>query len=1159
MEDELEVSSTAFGQTADIGTRESTSEDYWNTVNPFAIQHNNPQTRFNASTDSKGVVDIESPILKPVYDSADMNTKNAILNARNESDALKIAERIQIFNDSAAATEQDGIATQIGMGIIPSIVNPTSLIPGGAFIKGAQLAKGARMLSFGAGGAISGATANIIDEALFDAQGMPTNYLGAAAIGASFGGALGILGGSLSGAYKNTTANAVLPENDSFTKDFMADPIVQTKVDENGNVQLQDIGQMEKSLVDRVPFIGSWLKSDVHTVYQSDNSVLRGYMGRISPATVSQRDSAGNLVPVNFTGQDFKRKLKGVHNNLTKESVEAFQDAKVEGYEGNLDRFSEDVYDTYISSVNKQRKEAEAYANQVTKDIELEPTTTTTGNLDFFNKIPGASEEGVGPVRKRNYIAADTYTKEVTTGEVTQKTGIDELDSLFDDMDFGQPLTKTETVTRTPGEKAAHQAGLDKEWEAFKADIAENGMSNEIIIGYKDGKLQIEEGNHRLTAANELGLTDIPVRYMDNVPEDLKFKPTTTTVEPDISGFRKAYEKAQDDWYNSNPIEFDNTPLGKGATAHQKYFQTMLKNGQDMDMKGIKGINSNKLYAPRVYNYKALHDGSITPDAAKLQLQEALLGDNRNGFKTLEEAKEASEILHKNLMETAFDMNNLTNSFMVKDLPFETNLKQRKLYLDETKMRGLLNNNFEDLTGMYHYKMSGRQSTQYAFGTDDLAEVMKDIRADMLAKGTVEAVDEVQAFERNVKDLLGDLRLNGLSDTPGWSFTRNLMTYNSSRMGGGFGGNQFIELASALSMGGFKAIMSGRLGKSLSNSGKLLYTKNSRDIDDFNSYLISSGFMGDALHTSRINRYADTEAGFNTGKLENKLNWMNDKLMKYNGMRYFMGVMEDYTGGAIVTKLKTGDVTDVQLSRWGLSTKDASNLGAKLKEVTKDGEWDLSKLSEVEQNQLQMAIGRGIEEIVVQGDSMHLPNWMKAPDPIKKVLFQFMRFPLIAQETLTRKGFKEEQATMMAAMISSTVTYMGMKYLREQASIAAGLTHPIEAKYDYMNDDESLERAVLESLNYNAPLGFMSSIYNYGAIATGNNELGRDWQSKEGMSNLMGPSFGLGEDLIQLIRSGVDGNLDDERSLQRFKQLTPFMNLPLVNEAGKFMVEEYGR
>jgi hypothetical protein len=377
-------------------------------------------------------------------------------------------------------------------------------------------------------------------------------------------------------------------------------------------------------------------------------------------------------------------------------------------------------------------------------------------------------------------------------------------------------------------------------------------------------------------------------------------------------------------------------------------------------------------------------------------------------------------------------------------------------------------------------------------------------------------------------------------------------------MGGGFGGNQFIELASAMTMNGFDALMSGRFKTSLKNSADLLYTK-SPDVDEFSEFLINSGYMSDALHTSRINRYADTEAGFNSGKLENKLNWMSDKLMKYNGMRYFMGVMEDYTGAAIVTKLKKGKVDSVQLARWGLDDTTAKNLGDKLKVATEGDKWDLSTLSNLEQDQLQMAISRGIDEIVVQGDSMHLPTWLKAPDPFKKVLFQFMRFPLIAQETLTRKGFKEAQAEMMAAMVASSATYIGLKYLREQAALATGTVHPVDAKYDYMDDEDALQRSLMESLNYNAPLGFMSSIYNYGAIAAGQPELGRDWQGKHGMPSLMGPSFGLGEDLIQLVRAGVEGNLDTERSLQRFKALTPFMNLPLVNEAGKHLVDEYGR
>ena len=998
MEDILETAEVQ----APVVQRESTSEDYWNTLNPFAIQFNNPNTRFNAATDSTGIVDYEDPEFKAIYAGADIETKRAMIDARNTADALKVAARRNIFNDSQKAIEDDGIMTQLAMGIVPAVASPTSLLPGGAVFKGAQLAnRTSRIIALTAGGAAAGAGAAVMDEALFDAQGMPTNYVGAGAIGAIFGGGLGMLGGALSGPYQKTTADALSTDSDTFSIDYRTDPLTNTRFDENGIIQ---VAPMDRSIIDKIPFIGGKLRSDIHTVYQSENSLLRGYMARMATATVSLRDAAGNLMPIKMTGSDFKRKLKGTHNRLNKDVSKAYEESRLTGYVGTRDDYNVDVYKSYVDELNRQKKEAVEYANKKTAHYNLE------------------------------------------------------------------------------------------------------GVEQDVITAYK-----------------------------------------------------KEHNAFKDEWYDTNPPIFrGDAGLVKGAESYRTYFDGMLKSGQALDMKGIKGIKANRLYAPRIYNYKALHKGDVSQDTAMTQIRAALEGDTRNGFRTVEEVDVATKGVYEMLMNTAFDLNNLTNSFMVKDLPFETHLKSKKLYLDETKMYDLLRTDFEDVAGMYHYKMSGRQATQFSFGTDDLTEIMQKIREDHLAKGITENAEEIQAFERTVKDLLGDLRINGLSDSTGWTFTRNLLTYNSTRMGGGFGGNQFIELASAISMNGFDALMNGRLKTSLANSRKLLFTKG-QDVDDFSEYLINAGYMSDALHTSRINRYADTEAGFNSGKLENKLNWMSDKLMKYNGMRYFMGVMEDYTGGAIVSKLKKGDVVDTQLARWGLSVDEGKALGKSLQKITKDGKWELDKLTEAEQDSLQLAITRGIDEIVVQGDSMHLPNWLKAPDPFKKVLFQFMRFPLIAQETLTRKGFKEEQAAMMSAMMASSATYMGLKYLREQAAIASGTMHEVDTKYDYMDDKDALQRSLLESLNYNAPLGFLSSIYNYGAIASGSPELGRDWQGKHGMPSLMGPSYGLGEDLIQLIRAGIEGNLDTERSLQRFKSLTPFMNLPLVNEAGKHMVEEYGR
>jgi len=994
-------------QTEERVQRESTAQDYWNTLNPAALPYNNPTLKFNAASDSKGSLDFGSEEFQSYYKDSDGGTKKAMLTANNKDDAIKIAQRREIFVDSQKAIEQDGVLTQLGMGLLPAIASPSSLLPLGVVFKGAQLAnatsKLGKIAAFGTAGSITGAAANVADEVLFDVQGMPTNYLGAAAIGAIFGGFLGGLSGALVGPTKHTVANALDPKNDTYTRDFERDPMLHIELDENGIPKLQDIAPIDKTLIDRIPFIGEKLRSDIHTVYQSESSLLRGFMGRMVSPTVSAKDMNGNVIPINKTGVDVKRQAKGLHNNLTRNMSNFHAEARAKGYEGDLDTFNKDIWKVYVEAINRQKTEAAAYANQKT---------------------------------------AGMNTKDITNSE---------RDALL-----------------------------------------------------------------------------------------------------------KENRKAMNEYYDTVEVEFKgDATLVKGANEYRAYFKDMLDRSQQSGIKELQDLNPNRIYAPRTYNYRGIKDGSISQEQVSSEVFNGLANDVRNKGMSTKELEEATKGIVQLLNESAFNLNNLTTSYLVKDLPFSTHLKSKKLYLNEVYMPNVVKSEFDEVVGAYHYKMSGRQSVQYAFGTDDLSDIMKLVREEHLKEGIISNPKEIAAFERTVRDLLGDLRMNQLADTPSWTFTRNLTSFNSARLGGGFGGNQFIELAASVMLNGTQALFSGRMFKSLKNSKELLFTKGKTD--EFADYLIGSGFMEDALHTSRINRYSDTEAGFNSGWLENKLNSVNDKLMKYNGMRYFMGVMEDYTGGAIVTQLKAGNVDIKRLARWGLSKEDAKSLGTKLKEVTSNEGWDLSKLSSKEQDSLQLAISRGIEEVVVQGDSMHLPSWLKTPGEFTKVFTQFMRFPLIAQETLLRRGMAEDQARMGGAIMSSVATYLGIKYLREQAAISLGLIHPIDAKYDYDNyRQEDWIRAIGESLNYTAPLGFMTSVYNYGAIATGNNELGREWSSKNGMSSLLGPSGGLGEDLIQILRSGVEGDFTDERTLSRWKSLVPFNNLPIVNEVGKAMIEEYG-
>lgn len=55
----------------------------------------------------------------------------------------------------------------------------------------------------------------------------------------------------------------------------------------------------------------------------------------------------------------------------------------------------------------------------------------------------------------------------------------------------------------------------EKEWEEFIEDIKTNGIKNPILVQVEvDGKMTIVEGNHRVAAAEQLGLQSVPTEVL---------------------------------------------------------------------------------------------------------------------------------------------------------------------------------------------------------------------------------------------------------------------------------------------------------------------------------------------------------------------------------------------------------------------------------------------------------------------------------------------------------------------------------------------------------------------------------------------------------------------------------------------------------------------
>lgn len=79
-----------------------------------------------------------------------------------------------------------------------------------------------------------------------------------------------------------------------------------------------------------------------------------------------------------------------------------------------------------------------------------------------------------------------------------------------------------------------------EEWDSFKKDIASRGIEYPLWIRNKsvDGPYVIAEGNHRLLAAQQLGIKEVPIQVSTMIPERVTWD--------DITGVKTTHKHPQD-------------------------------------------------------------------------------------------------------------------------------------------------------------------------------------------------------------------------------------------------------------------------------------------------------------------------------------------------------------------------------------------------------------------------------------------------------------------------------------------------------------------------------------------------------------------------------------------------------------------------------------
>lgn len=1121
-------------------------EHSFNALNFLGIQVNEPDLQIRAEHMSRTGVDVTDPKFASIYERSDSATKQAMLNARNNEDAYRIAGSRAVQAESMEAFGKENILTQLAVGAPAALLTPTTLLPAGSLFKAASVATKARKIKMAAVGAGTATVANLIDEAMIGKQGLETNYLGVAGASIVLGGGAGYIGALLTGTNKTVAANHFLREGDVISAEKATDNFILADV----GTETILIPKQDKNLIDKIPYLGEWLASPITRLFQSDNEAVRQFAARISNPTVALKDKEGNYVIMrNKTGAEEKLETQGMYNTMVNQPIsELFNQYKANGGTGTRGDFNIEIHRLYNEEATRLRNNAKQFADE--------------NSVDALNKIDEEYKAAVAEAK-----APTTYYKGANGKELpAAQEVVDAYEASWAKYKDEVEQLRVIKEEQIPAIDAQVKVDIELVKELLKAEGLKGKELTERM------KLVRQDIRARATAEKKQLRSSVKpkrpkeIQFYDKKPGGNKAERKELAAKLQElriarrEGKKAAREKYVDDFYANNEIKFNtsNQFLAEGANVYAKYFDEMLAKGQGLGIKQLEGIRTGRLYSPRNWDFKRLT--VLDKDIVVTRLKNALTSDARNEYSSDAELLEAAEDLYKVLMtkEIQSELGN-GKGYYTKDLPLKARLKEKGLNLDDSKLGDLLYNNFEDVAGMYSYFMSGRYGVQRAFGDyikdDNLGSLSKAVIEEAQAKGEITAGKDLELLTDTIDDLLGTLRSPQFGNDAAWQFSRNLRSYNSLRLMGGAGGNQLIEIATITAMMLAKGIVTKNFGATAKRVAKMLFLETA-DSSDLARVLLDQGYMESALHAHRANRIADTEAGFNPNMLERGLDSLTDFQMKYNGQRFFTAFAEDLTGANIIQIIKKASNKDEGMfSRWGLSMEDVQGLK---KVFDKNDEKFLNNMTPKQRALFQQAIRRGVAEWVVQPNSMHLPNWFKKAGPIGKLVFQFMKFPMIAQETLLRRGFAEDKAGMAAGIFGAVTMYTTLKYLREEAAVSLGFKDEIDRKYDIFNDEEHMKRAMLESVNYIANLGMLTTVWNYGAIGIQRPELGREWASDNVLESLLGPSASLVQDLSDTAKRAVDGDFTSEQQLNSYRSYAPFMSLPMISEAGKALAEEYG-
>lgn len=808
-----------------------------------------------------------------------------------------------------------------------------------------------------------------------------------------------------------------------------------------------------------------------------------------------------------------------------------------------------------------------------------------SSELDSVRDFGGGADNPTVMTETARTTTARTYSKNLD-GRV-HEAQLDMAMQYRDAVKDGQFKGSMDEYFDTLG-RDYHRLAAEQENRVFSDPVMKDinkAADKEIRDARKKAKqdyAQFEEGLAILKQSKtELGLDKDAIKAAQDALEARRVE-----IESEVAKLKVEVEIARNEklmaLWSKHKVEIPDR-----LKPMQKYFSGMLDEGRGVGVRELDNVSPDRLYIPRQIDF-----------AAARNLDEVTL--RTKIYNGLRKHPSNEKIADADLMEAA---SRLAVDWRTKGLDVTYNdplfngrsiIENKKTYgarrlkIDNNEIMDILNSHAADVIGGYHYFTRGQIALRKAYpqlrntysvsrtgkedefiGTKFEEKIVKPVYDEIAAKGLErgEYEEDILAMRNVFNDVMGNLRIFQGDDASRkfYDGARIAAQANAATLSGWFGLNQTLEIPSALWATGFNRLYHRQFGTIMKDVVKTLAT-DGKPNTVFMQELSRIGYLSSLFEQSGLNRMTDTTTVFNMGKIENKLHKLNSKLYKYNGMRAMTAFLEAMVASNAVTLIRSagkGKVSTKQmaiLKKFGLSPDDIRAINKELDrigDITPDGTINKLGLNEMEattREKLMGAMSNAIEEGVIQGDSMKLPNWMILPGPMKLLVTQFLRFPLIANEVLLRKGIRDDVAGMAASVVGTYMMSMGIRYLEEQARIGLGVTREEDAQYDLMTE-EGLYNNVLKSTNYIAAFGGLTIPYQYmtAMLQTG---LFGEYKSSNAITGIGGVTVSRVQTISDMLNMAINGKMDSEKFWKGAQSFTPLYNLPIYKDAVQMIIDE---